>query len=579
MTHDLRQTLASKPDDVRGWTQLGDWLFTQALYAECESAYRQALQTSAMHARAQEGLGLALLRQGRLEEAHRHLELAHKADANNADILIHWGLVDLELGNLARAAERFQEAIDRVPNNAHAWHNLALVALKQGAVEQSIALLQRAIELKPDHGLAYSNLAMALRRNDQLQPALQAAHKATKLKRNNARVWVVLADMQMNLGDFQSAQGSLAQAEQIDPRHIGLHVARGKLHMALGEHAQARQAFDLALSIDSSNADAQGGLGELQLLLGEWATGWDLYEARCRVEATPVRRYPYPAWEGQALQGKTVLIHAEQGMGDIILFASCLGNLIERGAHCVIEVRQRMVELFSRSFPEAQVIGRAANAPLLEWPDGMPAIDYQLPFGSLPRWFRRDGGSFPKGRPAYLRAEPSKVANWQQALRSDERKSIGIAWRGGVAGTAKLQRSMSLLDLVQALPSPDVRLVCLQYGEVDEELRHAEAATGVSVHAGLSGLANLDDLAALTAACDGVITVCSTQAHLTGALGLPGLVLVPSNPSWRYLHDGEQMPWYPSLMLARQSTPGDWQSALSSARRWVEQLPAASSKA
>lgn len=568
----LASELTTRPGDVTGWTLLGDWWLKLGNAVDAEVAYRRGLQSQAMHARAQEGLGLALLRQARLEEAFLHLELAHKADPDDADILTHWGLVDLELGNLGNAAGKFQSAIERVPRNPHAWHNLALVALKQGAVEHSIKLLHKAIELRPDHGLAYSNLAMALRRADRLPEALEAAHKATELKQDNARVWVVLADMHLNLGDFEQSQAALERARQIDARHIGVHVAQGKLDMALGAYDAARQAFETALQINPQHADAQGGLGELQLLLGEWSTGWDLYEARRRVEATPVRRYPYPSWEGEDLRGKTVLVHAEQGMGDIILFASCLEGLERLGAHCVLEVRSRMQDLFARSFPNARVIGRGANAELMDWPQDMPTIDYQLPFGSLPRWFRRSADNFAQAPAAFLRADPARVAQWQARLQADGRRTVGIAWRGGMAGTAKLQRSLPAQALIGALAAPDTQLVCLQYGQIDEELAAAAAAAKAVVHPGLSGFADMDDLAALTVACDAVVTVCSTQAHLTGALGRPGLVLVPSNPSWRYGHVGPRMAWYPSLELIRQAPGNHWTTPLQQARQWVETI-------
>ncbi len=568
---ELQDRLQQSAQDERGWTLLGDWRLSLDQLAAAEEAFRRALRLKPAHARAQEGLGLALLKLGRLEEAHRHLELAHRASPEDADILTHWGLVSYEMGNLPGAAEKFQSAIERAPRNPHPWHNLALVALKQGAVEQSIAMLRKAIELKPDHGLAYSNLALALRRADRLEEALEAAELGVRHKPGNARVWVVLSDMQLNQGDFARSGESLAQAHQIDPRHVGLHVARGKLEMAKGRVEEARLAFEAALALDSTSPDARGGLGELKLLLGEWAAGWDLYEARRDVEASPVRRYPQSLWEGEDLMGRTLLVHAEQGMGDIILFASCLPELVQAGANCVLEVRPRMQSLFARSFPSMRVVGRAANAELSDWPADLPSIDYQIPFGSLPRWFRRSDSQFPAVTSGFLRPDQDRVEVWRRRLGNDGRLNVGLAWRGGLAGTARLQRSLAARDLVASLADLGVQLVCLQYGDVTQDLAEVEEHVGVSVHSGLSGMADLDDIAALTCACDVVVTVCSTQAHLTGALGRPGLVLVPGNPSWRYLHAGATIPWYPSLQLLRGSHDRGWSDVLSGVRQWVMQ--------
>ncbi|ACB32762.1 Tetratricopeptide TPR_2 repeat protein [Leptothrix cholodnii SP-6] len=554
---------------------MGDWLLQAGRHDEAESAYRKALQIKPLHARAQEGLGLVLLRIGRLEEAFLHLEAAHKVEPDNAEILTHWGLVDLEMGNLGNAAGKFHRAIERDPRNPHAWHNLGLVALKQGQVDTSIELLRKAIEIRPQHGLAYSNLAMALRRAERLDDALDAARKATEYKADNARVWVVLADVQMNLGDFDAAGQSLERATAIDPQHVGTFVGLGKRHAATGDPTRSREAYTRALQLNPDSADARGGLGELELLLGQWSTAWDLYEARRRVEGTPVRPYPFKPWQGEDLQQRHILVHAEQGLGDIILFASCLPQLQALGGQCTIEVRSRMQALFARSFPQARVIGRAANAELLDWPAELPAFDYEIPFGSLPRWFRARATDFPAHQ-GYLVADAARVQTWRDKLAPGGRPTVGIAWRGGMAATSKLQRSLELKALVSALAPTGVQLVCLQYGNVDAELEQVRSELGVHIDPGVSGFGDLDDLAALTQACDRIVTVCSTQAHLTGALGKPGLVLVPSNPSWRYLHTGTSMPWYPSLQLVRQQQPGDWSAVLTQAQSWVTSQTAAS---
>lgn len=571
---ELQALLQSGPDDAVGQTLLGDWLLQLGRAEPAEVAYRRALQLQALSARAQEGLGLALLRLRRLEEAYLHLETAHRIEPMNAEVLTHWGLVDLEMDNLPQAASKFQRATERDANNPHAWHNLGLVALKQGRVDTAIELIRRALVLRPDHGLAQSNLAMALRRAERLDEALAAALEATRHKAGSARVWVVLADIQMNLGEFEAAEATLAHALSLDARHVGTHVARGKLLAATDRCAEAEQAFETALRIQPDHADAQGGLGEVHLLQQRWASGWDLYEARRRVENSPVRRYPELEWRGRdEPAGLQVLVHAEQGMGDIILFASCLPDLMAQGARCVLEVRPRLQALMARSFPEVTVVGRSANCDLNDWPAGLPAFDRQLPIGSLPRWFRRQAADFPV-RPAYLKADPERIGHWHAQLVTGARRRIGIAWRGGVASTARHQRSLQLAELALALHDDDVQLVCLQYGDVDAELAWLAEQHGITVHPGLSGLGEIDDMAALTVACDAIVTVCSTQAHLTGALGRPGLVLVPSNPSWRYLASGEQTPWYPSLQLVRQGRAGDWAPVLGTLRSRLRALTA-----
>ncbi|MEO8299176.1 MAG: tetratricopeptide repeat-containing glycosyltransferase family protein [Burkholderiales bacterium] len=571
---ELRLMLDGHPDDLIGWTLLGDWSLSLGALSDAEDAYRRGLGLSPTHARAQEGLGLALLKMGRLEEANHRLEAAARAEPMNSDIWTHWGLVDLEMRRIDAAADKFQRAVERDPNNAHAWHNWGITSYRQGQADRAIEQIQRSLALKPEHGLAYSNLALALRRSDRLDEALAAAERATQLKRDSARVWVVLSDLHIDRADFQQAEQALARALQIDSSHVGTYVGRGKLFTAMRRYAEAEAAYRQALVLEPGQADAEGGLAEVQLLLGQWAPGWDLHEARRRTDSSPVRDMPLPEWDGQPLpSGTGLLIHSEQGMGDIILFASCIPDLLTRGIHCVIEVRPRLHALFVRSFPGATVIPNEGNDRSLAWLPAHESIAQHVPIGTLPRWLRRTDEAFPR-HTGYLRAAPDRTRAWRQRLDAELPPGgplIGIAWKGGLAMTAKHQRSLGLPQLLAALAPTGARFVNLQYGDVDAELAAAQRNLGVNIHPGLSGYGDLDDVAALTAACDGIVTVCSTQAHLTGALGHPGLVLVPSNPSWRYGATGTTSPWYPSLRSIRQSASGDWATALDLAAEWVAQ--------
>jgi tetratricopeptide (TPR) repeat protein len=574
MAQALTAELRREPGNLERWCLLGDWHLDLTQAQAAEGAYRQALQLEPMHARSQEGLGLALLQLDRLDEAYLHLETAHKIEPMNAEVLVHWGLVDMELGNLGKAADKFQRSIERDPRNAHAWLNLGLASMKQGQVDSSIEQIRRAVSLQPDFVSGLTNLALALARADQLDEALTLALRATELRNDQARQHVVLADVLMARGEFAQVEPVLARAQALNPLHVGAWVALGKLHTAQCNHAAAAQAYERALQQAPQHPDAAFGLAEVQLLTGQWATAWELHEARRAISPSPVRRLPFPDWQGPQSGAQTVLVQSEQGLGDIILFASCLGALQSSGIRCVLEVRPRLQRLFERSFPGVQIVANEGNdAQQQQWLSGLPPIDAQVPIGSLPRWLRRSEGDFPR-HTGYLKADPQQVKHWHSTLAAagdgTRRLRIGLAWRGGTALTAKHQRSLALTALAKALHAPDRQLVCLQYGEVGAELAELKTNTGIAIHPGLSGYADIDDLAALTCACDLVVTVCSSQAHLCGALGRPGIALVPHNPSWRYGASGIHSPWYPSLRLARQSYAGDWHLPLAQAQEWLQ---------
>jgi ADP-heptose:LPS heptosyltransferase len=263
-----------------------------------------------------------------------------------------------------------------------------------------------------------------------------------------------------------------------------------------------------------------------------------------------------------------LLIHAEQGLGDIILFSSCLPDLVDRGVHCVIDVPPRLEALFKRSFPTSEVVAHELASSGSDWLATLPEFDRHVPMGTLPKWLRLDQPSFPS-RPAYLVGDAKKTTAWRERLAHLPRPHIGISWRGGMVSTSRLQRSIELAEMLTAFKSVQGTWVCVQYGNVDDEVANAQALTGREVHPGLSGYADIDDIAALTSALDGVVTVCSTQAHLSGALGTPAAVLVPANPSWPYGAQGEAMLWYPALTLLRQKHLGCWTDVLDHAAQWI----------
>ena len=567
---ELDRWIAAHPERKQGWTLRGDWRLKLGALDDAERDYRKALQIDPLSPGAQEGLGLVLLHGRRLDDAYLHLEMAHKLKPMDADILNHWGLVALEMGNLGDARAKFERAIERDVRNPHTWHNLGLAVTKLGRAAKGVEYLRRAIELKPDHGLAYSNIALAYRDAEQLEEAIGAARRAVELKSGSSRVWVVLGDVLIDAGQFEASEHALQQALVLDPRDHTALIAQGKLHAAWGRHAEAERAYRRALELSPGNPEAEGGLGQLELLLGRFEAGWDHYEARRRSETAPVRDFPFLEWDGGDLAGRTVLVHAEQGLGDLILFASCLPDLMSRAGHVVVETYPRLAALFARSFPEATVVGHDVGEPGLDWLRELPPIERHVAAGTLPRRLRRDNASFPR-HDGYLRADESRVAALRERLASLGRgPTLGIAWRGGLLRSAGAQRSLPLEALLRCLAPFGMPLVSLQYGQVGGEVEAAAHATGVPLHHWSELLVDQDDAAALTCAVDAVVTVCQTQAHLTGALGRPGCILVPANPNWRYGAVGNSTPWYPSLHLARQSRQGDWSDALDGMASWLK---------
>lgn len=565
----LNQWIAQHPHLIDGWVLRADWHARCREHAAAEDDYRRALRIDPNSPDAQEGIGWVLLRTGRLEEAYLHMETAHKRRPMDADILVHWGLVCLEAGDLAQAGEKFQRAVDRSPRNPHAWHNLGLVAIQAGDSTHGIAHLRRALDIDPAMGIAHSNLALAYRDAQRLDEGLEAARQAVALKPGNARCHVILGDLLTDAGDFEKSEQALNEAARLDPTDGGMRVARGKLFMANGRLDEAEAALVAALKEDPDNAEAEAGLGQLQLLRGQFDSGWRLYEARGRTATAPRRDFKMPLWQGEELSGKTLLVHAEQGLGDLMLFAGCIPDVIARAEHVIVETYPRLAALMQRSFPQATVVGRDIRETDMEWQRTLPPVDLQVPAGSLPLWLRRYYGDFPR-HSGYLKADPQQVHAMRDRLQTlGSGLKLGIAWRGGLARTGGVQRSVPLDLMIHHLGPLGAHFISLQHDATASEIATVHQETGITINHWPEHIADQDKAAALTCALDGVLTVCQTQAHLTGALGQAGCVLVPRWPNWRYGLEGRSVPWYPSLHLARQTHPNNWGVPLAEAAAWV----------
>lgn len=560
---DLAAWAQQHPNSAPAWTLLGDAYLQIGQPKAAEKSFTSALASDPGHARAREGLGLSLLKTAQPGKAAQHFAKAHQLAPADAEVLIHWGLALMQSGQLKPAHNRFKLALERAPDHPQAWLNLGVVDTQRGAWPAAIANFRQAIERQPDLTEAHHNLALVYRHTGELDQALACARHLTALDGATAGHWVLLAELLLNAGQTDNASTALDRAAALDPGLPGIYLTRALLYAAQRQYADAEGVLTTALVLSRDDPNLQLEMGHLHLLRGSYDSGWDLLEARKHIAHSPVRRFALPDWQGEDLSGQTVLVHAEQGLGDTILFASCLPDLLQRAGHVVIEVSARLAPLFARSFPSATVVGRDPQSPDMGWlQDIVPPPSRQIPIGSLPKHFRRSLDAFPAGAP-FLQAAPERVAHWRQQLGPRPRPVVGLAWRGGLMQTGRAQRSLLPAEWAQALKACDVDWVSLQYGDAASDIAEA-AAQGLTLQAFPEAvLYDQDECAALTCALDAVVTVCSTQAHLTGALGRPGFVLTPFSPNWRYGATGNTMPWYASLRLLRQSRAGDWQATLS----------------
>lgn len=501
--------------------------------------------------------GAAHLAAGRLAEAERAVAQALECGHDDVEALMLQASVYRKQGRLEEAADSLVLATHFAPDLAEARYRLGLVAADQQQHAEAERCFRRAIERDPGHGLAYHMLGAQLADRGDVEEAVEMFEKAVGVN-------PALAVTHSNLGcllitrcdRFDEGAAHIETAWRLAPDDPSVMCNWAMLLQYRGELPQALELFDRLIAADR-NADIARLNRALALLKqGDFARGWPDYEARKRVARELRQRgAAHPEWRGEPLEGRTVLVEAEQGLGDQIMFASCVPDLIELGGRVTIECNAKLAEIFRRSFP-------AAAAVISRGTEGVPTVkqlDFGIAMGSLSLHFRRSPDAFPR-HSGYLRADPERTVRWQRRLAElPGAVKIGISWRGGTDASRRSVRSMALEDWLPLLQRPDASIVSLQYTDCQEETDRIARDHGVRVHHWQDAIDDYEETAALVCALDLVISVQTAVVHLAGALGRPVWVLVPAVAEWRYGTSGETMPWYPSARLFRQGSDRRWE--------------------
>jgi hypothetical protein len=353
-----------------------------------------------------------------------------------------------------------------------------------------------------------------------------------------------------------------------------LREARSNLGWVLtemGELDEGLRHLDALLEEFPDDHDARLMRATANLKHGRFAAGWRDYGARHQNPTAIASPYEFPVWDGSPQSQRTLLVTAEQGVGDQIMFASCLAGARMRVGRILVECHPHLVPLLHRAFPLERVGTRTAEFPPA-WTAG-EKIDLQLPFGDLPRFFRNTPADFPS-HAGYLGADPARVRYWKQRLDAlGPGLKVGLSWRGGTPNSRRSLRSIEPKSMAPLLQQP-AHFVNLQYGSLDSDLSAFQQMAGAKFVHWPEALDDYDETAALVVALDLVISVCTAVIHLAGALGRPVWVLTPAIPEWRYLYEGTTLPWYPSARLFRQQRVFDWTEVLASTVRALAQFNA-----
>jgi tetratricopeptide (TPR) repeat protein len=534
---------------------------------------------------------LALHRQGRLDEAEKIYARVLKAQRDHFDALHLLGVLNLQRGRPGEACRLIEAALKVDPRSADAHSNLAMALHALNRDDEALASLDRALALAPGHGDTLNNRgnlmldlgrpaealsaygAVLAQDPRQLQARIGRGNALAALGRHPEAIAEYDAALAAapghplalyNRGNAlraldreQEAVACYDRALAVLPKHVGSWLNRGLALAALNRHQDALSSYAQARALDPGQADAHFNAALALLTLGDYRRGFTEYEWRWKRTGMRARGdLRKPLWLGETpIAGRTVLLHAEQGLGDTVHFSRYAPLLARDGARVVMEVQPELQVLLGGLDGVAAVVAR--GAPL-------PGYDLQCPLASLPLACKTEPATVPADIP-YLRAPAERLGRWRARLEGLPAPRIALAWAGRASHVNDRRRSLELAGLDPLLALPGLQFVSVQHelraGEA-ERLAHDRRVT----HLGPE-LADLADTAAVLALVDLVVCVDTSVAHLAGALGRPCFVLLPFQPDWRWTLDRETSPWYPALRLFRQPSIGDWASAIARVRQ------------
>ncbi len=539
--------------DVRALIAAGD-------LAAAESACA-ALAEAGADADALFTLGALRLQTGRAAEALPPLERAVALAPGAAQVQLALGLARHGAGQHDGAVEALQAAATLDPASAPSHTNLGNALKALGRYDEAALAHREALRLQPAFAEGWSNLGSTWLDAGRPAEAVRAMARAADLAPAHP-------EMQFNLGracladdDPHGAETALRRTLELAPTHVHAAVALGSALKGQGRLDDAVAALRHAVTLDRDHADAHWNLALALLMRGDWGEGWAEYEWRLRIPDMCVEPFDAPAWEGSPLAGRTLLVHAEQALGDAIQFARFAIAAQRTGGRVVLRCPDKLCALLGG------LTGDVALAPAGEPP---PPFDVHAPLMSLPHLLDTPGEGLATDHP-YLAADPARAKPWLTRIGRGRRLRVGIGWQGSPTYLADHQRSMPLRHLLPLLRSPHVRTFSLQKGFGSEQLAELPGDVevedlGPDLDEGPDAFV---DTAAVLSALDLLVCTDTALPHLAGALGVPVWMLLPHVPDWRWALAGERTPWYPSMRLIRQRSPGDWEGTMRDVMRAI----------
>lgn len=512
------RAIALRPDYPEAYTNRGNTLFECGEFASALASYEKAIAINPAFAQAHYGCARAARELGRPADAVAGYERAIACKPDYVEALYDRGNALHDLGRHGDAVASYDQVLAINPTHAEAHNNRGNAMLALRREEDAFASYAQAVAIDPANAQAQNNLGKMLQARHQLDLALARYDTALRLAPG-------LAEAHNNRGNV------LAELKRLD---------------------EALASYDRGLAVHPADPELHWNKALLLLLAGDFKRGWPLYEWRWKRTEFATRKRPFsqPVWLGDvSLEGKTILLHNEQGLGDLIQFCRYVPLLARRGARVIMEAPRQMMDLFRSLDGAVELVPRG---------DPLPSFDMHCSVLSLPLALRMTSEAMPAAH-GYLQCDPKRRLDWERRLGPKSVCRVGLVWSGSSGHVNDRNRSIPLQKMLPYLPDR-CDYVCLQ-----RELRDGDRDV-LRNHGGIrffgDEIGDFSDTAALCQLMDLVLTVDTSVAHLAGALGKETWLLLPFHPDWRWLLDRNDSPWYASMRLFRQRTAGNWNDVL-----------------
>lgn len=553
-----------KQDYIDAYFNKGIALIHLKQYEQAIEAFKHTLSLDTNFAEALILLGNSLKEVGRVSEAINSYEKAKLLTPDNASLLYNLGNAYKAQNQLNLAREQYDKCISIAPDFIGAYVNRGVVLKELGYLEEALASQEQAIAIDSKCAEAYLNSGNVLKELGRFEEALVRYDHAITNKADYIEAYLNRGVSLEKLNRSYEAIASFDKAISIYNDYAEAYFNKGRSFEKLSRFDEALACYEKAISINGEYADAYWNKSLVLLLKGQFSDGLSLYEWRWRIDkgGPEKRRFSKPMLlQEHDIQGKTILLHAEQGLGDTLQFIRYVSMVIDRGAQVILEVQKPLYEIF-KDLPGISV--------LIKKGDPLPVFDLHCPLLSLPLIFKTELSSIP-GPTYFPVVKQEKLKIWKEKLGIKSKPRVGLVWSGSALHKNDQNRSLPLEILQSYLPQ-EFEYICLQkeVRDTDIELMKHGNINCVKEH-----IIDFADTAALCELMDLVISVDTSVAHLAASQGQSTWLLLPFIPDWRWMLEREDSPWYPSIKIYRQQSARDWESVLQKVKidllNWAKQ--------